>query len=40
LSGLTAVCIGEKTAEAAKLLGMRVIQSKEKTIESMAEAME
>ena len=39
LSGLTAVCIGEQTADAARKLGLKVIQSAEKSIESMAEAM-
>lgn len=39
LSGLTAVCIGEQTAAAASKLGMKVIQSAEKTIESVADAM-
>ncbi len=40
LSKLTAVCIGDQTAAAAQALGMKVIRAKEKTIESMADAMQ
>ncbi len=39
LSKLTAVCIGDQTAAAAQSLGMKVIRAKEKTIESMVDAM-
>ena len=40
LTKLTAVCIGEKTVAAARKLGMTVVQAKEPTLESVAEAME
>ena len=38
-SKLTAVCIGERTEEAARALGMRTIRAKEPTLEAVAEAM-
>lgn len=40
LSKLAAVCIGEKTAAAARALGMEVIRSEEQSLESLAAAME
>lgn len=40
LSGLRAVCIGERITAAARRLGMEVIQAKQPTLEAMAEAME
>ena len=39
LSGLTAVCIGERTAAAAQKLGMKVIQSEKPTLDSVADAI-
>lgn len=39
LSGMTAVCIGERTAEAARKLGMKTVVSKESTLESVADCL-
>lgn len=36
LSGMTAVCIGERTADAARKLGMKVLTADELTLESVA----
>lgn len=38
-SGITAVCIGEKTAEAAKKIGFNTVTSPETTLKSMAECI-
>lgn len=40
ISGMTAVCIGGKTAEAARQLGMKVVAAVEPTVEAMADCME
>lgn len=40
LSGITAVCIGEQTAQAARKLGMRTVAAAEMTLESVADCME
>jgi len=40
LSGLTAVCIGQRTAEAAGKLGLQTVCAGEASLESMAKAME
>ena len=39
LSALTAVCIGEKTAQAAESYGMKTIVSKEATIDSLTQCL-
>lgn len=39
LSGLTAVCIGEKTKEEARKYGMKTLVSKEATMDSMVELL-
>ena len=39
-AGMRAVCIGARTAEAARALGMDAVQSEEMTLESMATALE
>lgn len=40
VSGMTAVCIGERTAEAARRLGMKVVMAVEPTLEAVAACME
>lgn len=40
LSGMTAVCIGQRTADAARRLGMKVVVAAEPTLEAVAECME
>lgn len=40
VSGMTAVCIGERTADATQRLGMKVAVAAEPTIEAVAECME
>lgn len=39
VSGLTAVCIGAMTADAARKLGMKVVVAAEKTLESVADCI-
>ena len=39
-AGMRAVCIGARTAEAARALGMDAVQSEEMTLESMAARLE